>query len=304
MGVALGRGGSAEPQAGAALDALLAFLDPHLGTLLAKELAKHNVSRLIVVPQFLDHHVPIWALPSLAQYPMLISPSAAHVCEAAKVELTPVKRAAVIGDPTEDLPLSPAETTSVVTHLRTAGIESVELVRDKAVERAVNDAIQSAELFHFCGHGRSDILEPLQSSLLLNPDWPNAPVKDAASLAQIANGVTSWRQLSNGRASGQRPWYRSADNIRCIRARSDRALSRARPRGTLGASFREGKPTQAAELWTTGDRRRAAISHAARFAVLSACGSSAGELRLAERGGLPSALLLAGIPNVIATHGR
>ena len=299
-GVALGGGGTAQ-QPSAALEALLALLEPNLGAALAAELAAHNVRRLIVAPQFLYDLAPIWALPSLARYPMLISPSAAHVCEAARVELIPVKRAAVVGDPTEDLPLSPAETASVATHLRTAGIDSVELMRGQAVERAVNDAIGSAELFHFCGHGRADILEPLQSSLLLNPDWPNAPVKDAAAMAQLANEVTSWRNLANSRRVASIPGVGQLIEYDVSEfGRLERFLEHGAG-GTLWASFSESGPMQAAELWTTGDLMVSGNLGRCSLAVLSACGSSTGALRSAERGGIPSALLLAGIPSVIAT---
>lgn len=76
-------------------------------------------------------------------------------------------RALVVADPTDDLPNARAEGRAVAAVLRARALTVTLLEGPMATPRRVRDGLEGAELFHYAGHARHDLREPLSSALLL-----------------------------------------------------------------------------------------------------------------------------------------
>jgi CHAT domain-containing protein len=281
------------------LDRLLEYVDLNLGQPLGRAVAALRPRRIIIVPHRMYELVPFWALPSLSDYQVGVAPSAAHLCACAGRAPRAIERALLVADPTLDLPLAPLEEEGARARLEAIGIACSSLAREQATEDAVARQAVGTELFHFAGHGKANLVQPVQSALLMHPD--DAAAVDADGLVDLAARATEWHEVD-----AETRWTTVAGVGRLIESR-DLVLDRLErsleygERGTICAYYQGNELTQLAELWTAGDLMVDGALANCELAVLSACGSGAGAIGNWERAGLPGALILAGVPVIVAT---
>lgn len=285
------------------LERLIATVDRELGTPLAELLDAHDVHRLVIVPHHLYNFVPLWALPAFRRFEVVVVPSAAHFVAARRSEPRPLRKAVVVGDPTSDLPISPAETKVVQDNLATAGIHIVSIAAAEATQETISRAARGAELFHFCGHGKAELMNALRAGLLVQPEWSHAPIAGPEALDRIVTTVTEWNKIDDEYREtdvagvGHLIEYNNSDS-----GEQEYFLEYA-VRGTLWARYARGQRLQIAELWTAGDLMVQRSFESCELALLSACSTSSGGLgNYQEAGGLPGALLLAGVSTIVATQ--
>jgi CHAT domain-containing protein len=283
------------------LDRLLEYVDASLGRPLAAALASAPVRRLIVVPHRLYELVPFWAMPSLTTVEVVVAPSAAHIYAGSARPPRKIRHALLVADPTLDLPLAALEQESARARFEQIGIECTSILRENATEANVGAAAAGAQLLHFAGHGKANLTQPVQSTLLMHPD-PALGAMDADGLAALAAKATAWNEVDE-----ENRWTTIAGVGRLSEARDlvldrlERSLDYGES-GTLCAFYQGDQLTQLAELWTAGDMMVDGALADCEMAVLSACASGAGAIgNCEERGGLPGALMLAGVPLIVAT---
>ena len=175
----------------APLDRLLATIDTALGAPLAALLNGRNVTRLVLVPHSFYNFIPFWALPSFAPWDVVTVPSAAHFVTARHSQVRPLSKATIAGDPTADLPISPAETQAVQDHLTAAGLEIVSVAPEDATQPELARVAADCELVHFCGHGRAELTNPVRAALLLRPAWNQTPLTRAEDFDRVIAGVST-----------------------------------------------------------------------------------------------------------------
>jgi len=67
------------------------------------------------------------------------------------------------------------EVENVKRHLVSKGFDCIPLIDDTAHMQNVFSALQDCPIFHFAGHGKEDVTDPLRSLLVL-PDWKTDPM--------------------------------------------------------------------------------------------------------------------------------
>jgi CHAT domain len=291
------------------LATLLEGVEEALGGRLARMAAAAGARRLVVVPHLILHLVPFWAVPSLQDLEVSMAPSAAQLVLARRVPAGRVEgRALVVSNPTGDLPLSPAETGAVARSLAPLGLDVDILEGADAREERVTAALAGASVFHFSGHGRSEMLEPTRSALLLHPDDERVGETDA--LGRMAEEVADWtvRPTEDDDPTVER--WADLPGVGRLRERSvgDGLLERwleSGPTSTLWALYEEqrGRLLQIAELWSAGDMMVSGALEGCRLAFLSACESGAGGASptIDEYAGLPAALHFFGAETLVCT---
>jgi CHAT domain-containing protein len=255
----------------------------------------------VVVAHRWLHLVPWWAVPALEGFDVVqTAPSAADLVAARRAP-TPTlgARALVVANPTVDLLAAPAEAAAVDRRLSALEIACTRLDGAGATEDAVLGAMREGpSVLHFCGHGRSDLVSPDRSALLLHPHVGAAAGDPFAAWAQA---VSAWEERDGERA-GEVPGVG-----RLVEEPADGGLVRRLehgPTGTLWAQYDGERLVRLAELWTAGDMLVSDTLDGCALAVLSACESGSGSIGVAkidEAAGLPAAMQLAGASTVIGT---
>jgi CHAT domain-containing protein len=286
----------------APLDRLLTEIDKALGAPLAALLSGRSVNRLVFVPHTLYNFIPFWALPSLVPWEVVTVPSAAHFIAARKVRVRPLRKAMVVGDPTADLPISPAETEAVQDHLQAAGIEIVSVAPENATQHELARVAIDCDVVHFCGHGRAEFMNPVRAGLLLRPAWDQTPLAGPEDFDRVVSSVITWKEIDKTHCAanivgiGHLVEYKNSDF-----GYSEYFLEYS-ANGTLWARYHEGQRLQIAQLWTAGDLMVQRAFERCELAFLSACSTSSGGIsERSEACGLPGALLLAGVSTIVAT---
>ena len=192
-----------------ALIHLLPALDEPVGAPLAEMLRDRGVRRVTIVPHFWLHQAPLWALPSLSEYRVSMSPSAANFVHSRREQAAAQRTVLAVADPTLDLPVSPAEVGSIDRHLSGAGWTVARLQREEATETAITAAATGTSVLHFCGHGRSDLLRPTRSSLLVHPDRALLDALGPEPFEPLAARIQDWASSSwDGRYAAVPGWGR------------------------------------------------------------------------------------------------
>jgi CHAT domain-containing protein len=292
----------------ASLERLLAALDEAIGQPLNWWLAKRpEIQRLTLVPHRILHLVPLWALPALAGFEILMAPSAAHLVQARGAARPAGKHALVIGNPTLDLPLSAAEAESVSGSLEGLSLPIRALHGREATQTAVQGQLADCAVLHFCGHGISDGSNPDMSALLVHPELEStrlpAPAAGADPLEWAAAQVEEWQSVDE-----ETRWGNLAGLGRIVEMRPETGTRWQRrfeysPGGSLVGLYQGERLIKLAEMWTAGDIMGESSLAKTRLAFLSACESGGGalEFSLDEFSGLPAALQLAGVSSVVAS---
>ena len=151
----------------AALEALLAAVDEALAALGAV-LDEIDPRSVVVVPHRLLHLVPFDAVTPFVSRPLLVAPSVELLAAARRRRRRGAAgRSVTVANPTLDLPASLSEAAAVAQRLP----GGVQLRGAASTRPAVAEALSGAvDVFHFCGHGSSDLLEPDRSALQLCPE--------------------------------------------------------------------------------------------------------------------------------------
>ena len=302
-GLLMALGGRIEPiDLRTPLEQVRRTLNRAIGIPLGRFVRERGVTHLTIVPDPWLDFVPLWALPGLSGIDVAMASSLAPLSHPRDDRSAAVRRALLVGDPTEDLPAALAETTAVGARLEARGVVVERLDRSQATLDATIEATRASDLLHFAGHGRSVLSEPLRSALELHPDWPHAPIADAAAFAALFHrGDLAWTQPYTEIREATIP---GVGHLRELRRDEqtpvDRWLEYADDR-TLWASGEHAEVT--AELWTAGALTVARPLASTPLVFLSACSSGAASTPSTEGvPGLVAALQLAGVRAVISTR--
>lgn len=288
------------------LDRLLEGVDAGLGRWIADAVRELGVRRLTVVAHRFLHLLPFWALPSLADVEVASAPSLAHLIASRAPRRRPSpRRAAIVENPTGDLPLAAAETAAVEGALAGAGFAVETFARQQAVESLVAPALAAAGVLHFGGHGRSDPARERASALLMHADPIALGLPAADPLGALAAQAADWQddEVSGGRHADAGALGRLHELHRADGSVRERSLDYSAT-GTLWSVYGlDGTVLRSAELWSAGDIAVGAGLGRLGVAFLSACetGSGGFEPMIDEYGGLPAALLLAGAGAVVCS---
>jgi hypothetical protein len=296
-------GGRIDPiDLNAPLERVLREMNRAIGIPLGKFAREHDVTLLTILPDLWLDFVPLWALRGLAGIDVAIASSLQQFVQARDEAPVVVRRALVIGDPTEDLPAALAESATVAARLHARGARIERRERAQATVGVTIEEAPATDLLHFAGHGRSVLSEPLRSALELHPDWEHAPVASAVALAQLFHREDiAWEQIYDEiREATMAGVGRLRELRRDEESPVERWLDYAEDR-TLWSLGDEGEVV--ADLWTAGAMTVTAPLSSTRLAFLSAC-SSGGASTPSNEGasGLVAALQLAGVPVVISTR--
>ena len=197
--------GAGRAETAAALRGVLELVDEFLRDVV-DDLYADGVRSLVVIPHRWLHLVPYWAVPSLARLRVETAPSAAALVSARG---RPVPRlgssALVVVNPTGDLRVAAAEGDAVERHLAALGMRAQRRSRADATETALLEALgDRPSVLHFCGHGRSDLLQPEQSALLLHPE-PELASGPGDPFVAWAAAVERWRERTTTRGQATYP---------------------------------------------------------------------------------------------------
>ncbi len=287
-----------------ALVRLLPALEEPVGAPLAAMLRGRGVRRLTIVPHRWLHQAPLWALPSLAPYRVVMSPSAANFVHSRRADTTARRTVLAVADPTLDLPVSPAETGSIDRHLSGAGWTVATLRREQATEAAITRATPNASLLHFCGHGRSDLLRPTRSSLLVHPERELLRRLGPEPFTPLMAQIQDWESSSwDGRYAAVPGRGRLYEIVYPEPDTRERFLE-YNETGTLWGRYHGDRLVRLAELWRAGDLLVDDSLSGCRMAFLSACEAGGGALAardVDEAMGLPAAMHLAGVSTLICS---
>jgi hypothetical protein len=261
------------------------------------ERASEGTRKLVVVPHRWLHLIPYWALPSLAELPVLVFSSADELVASRAV---PPPQAAgqeclVVVNPTDDLLCSASEAESVLR----SGLPAVLLPGRQATADAIAVGLSGASLFHYSGHAYSDHENPDRSALLVAmsaagtvdpfPDWAEA----AGPWRAAGEGWHTAEVPGAGRLSGR------AGRSGHVELRMERGAA-----PTLYARYAGGRLRRLGELWSVGDILAQGRESPCQLAFLSACqaGVAGGKSAyIDEYGGLPAALRLGGVVSVVCS---
>jgi CHAT domain-containing protein len=268
-------------------------------------LKENAVRKVVVVPHLWLHSVPFWATPALAPYDVLMASSAAQFVRARRREPATIQGSAlIVSNPTADLPVSGAEAESVSLRLRRMGLQTSRLPNGgEATEDAITSALASGvSVFHFSGHGRSDLFQATRSALLLHPAVEQGEPQSGRFDALVASASEwhedyedfRWADVPGVGRLYERRWPESQ--------LVERTLDYSE-RGTLWAQYDGEDIVTMAELWSAGDIMVGEVLTGCALAVLSACESGSAQLSgtVDEYAGLPAAIGLAGATTVVST---
>lgn len=285
------------------LDGLLAAVDAELGRWIATAACEFGVRRLTIVAHRALHLLPFWALPSLSGIEIASAPSLAHVVASRAPRPPSSRRAAIVENPTGDLPLAAAESLAVQSALSGAGFTVEHFVHERATEAFVAPALRRVGALHFCGHGRSEPDRDRASALLMHAGAEALGLQGADPLDSLAAAASVWEDDGDGRRHTDIDGHGRLHEIR----RDDGTPLERRlefsATGTLWTLYRDGAPLRSAELWSAGDIGVGARLRRLGVAFLSACetGTRGFEPTIDEYGGLPAALLLTGVGAVVCS---
>lgn len=292
----------------AALERAIHEADAEVGPRLADWATVHDLRRLWVVAHGVLGLLPWWAVPSLCHL---------DVRPAATLAMLPRARGAarlagptlVVGNATGDLPAADVEAGSVAARLGRRGLPTTVLSSADSTEDVVTRATAGARVLHFCGHATSDMTDSTRSALHLRPDphWSTPTVADdfetLAAVAQWDDQGEAIRtaevEVAGPGGHEQRALLREENLQGAVTLRH---LEHSQT-GTLQAVFADDRLVRLAELWSAGDMAVSGALRDLRIAVLSACQSGGGGLDLGsdELGGLPAAMMLAGVRSIVCT---
>jgi len=134
---------------------LIDGMEEAIGKTLGSFLKDKGIRRITIIPHWLFHLVPFWALPSLMQFDIIIATNGADFISSHHRERIESKNALVVGDPILDLPLSICEVDSTTNYLSNLGMQVERLQKENATKQAIIKKLSRAGIFHFCGHGVS-----------------------------------------------------------------------------------------------------------------------------------------------------
>jgi CHAT domain-containing protein len=230
-----------------------------------------------------------------------VVPAAWYAVEFTNYPKHVARKALAVANPTRDLAVAPAEVASVAFRLEQIDVSTRSLAEDDATEERISEALKDVGIFHFSGHGKNSLLEPLRSSLLVSPDWTQVPLKSPEDLLALSEQVVEWTQQddeSRGAVISGVGFLLETTNS--DNGEVERALEYSR-RGTFWALYSPTDLLQSAELWMAGDILIQQVFDNCGLAFLSACGSGVGAIQNIEEGsGLPAALLAGGANAVVS----
>lgn len=281
---------------------ILSTVDEVIGQPLHRLLRERKVRRVTVVPHHLFHLVPFWALPSMEDYTVGIAASAAHFMQSRNAVEPAGRRALIVADPTRDLPASLAEAEAVTRHLALLDFDITRLDKEQATENAVVEALSGVSVFHFCGHGRSDLVKPDRSALLMSPQLNDTPTVGDPFL-DYAAAAQDWQAEDNNRRNAVIPTFGRLYEKLDEEGRLQERRIEYGERGSLWGQYRNGRLERLAEMWTAGDILVDSPLGDCRLAFLSACEAGSGniDVRVDEYSGLPAALQLAGAATIVCS---
>jgi hypothetical protein len=291
--------------AGMALEGVIAGVDELLQEKLAPFLEVNAVQKVVVVPHLWLNSIPFWATPALAPYDVLMAPSAAQFVRARRRETPTIQGwALVVSNPTGDLPVSGAEAESVSLRLRRAGLQTSRLPNGgEATEDAIASALASGvSVFHFSGHGRSDLFQATRSALLLHPVVGEGE-PESGRLDALVAPASEWHEEYEDFRWADVPGVGRLYERRWPESRLVERTLDYSERGTLWAQYDGEEIMRMAELWSAGDIMVGEVLSGCGLAVLSACESGSAQLSgtVDEYAGLPAAIGLAGAATVVST---
>jgi tetratricopeptide (TPR) repeat protein len=278
-------------------------VDEVVGQTLRTFLRGRKVRRVTIIPHSLFHFLPFWALPSLEAYDVVIAASAAHFVQTRHAAEPACGRALVVADPTRDLPASQAEGEAVGRRLARLNFDVTRLDREQATEDALIESLRGVSVFHFCGHGHSDVGNPERSALLVSPKLNGVPEGTSDPLAYYAEAAQDWQKEDDYWRSAVVPgsgrlYEQSAADGQPLERRFEYG-----ERGTLWGRYKNGRLMRLAEMWTAGDILIDSPLADCRLAFLSACEAGSGSIGVGveEYSGMPAALQLAGVATVVCS---
>ena len=291
-----------------ALDRLIDAADSVIGGPLRRMLDDRS-RRLTVVPHGLLHLVPFWALPSLEDLTVAVAPSAAHLVKQRSHHPHISPESFVVGNPTGDLDFASLEARRVTARLRAGGFETRLLEPEHATEREISDGLVGASLFHFSGHGLSEMFRPLLSGLEVRPDAGSLGEEGADPLPTLA-AAAAWQPMQDNERRADLPDGRCLfEHVYPVTERIELRLESGE-RGTLRGRYvwedeperRYGRCLRLAELLTAGDLLQEKALRDCDLVFLSSCNAGLGGLspESDEFAGLPAALQLAGASIVVS----
>ena len=250
--------------------------------------------------------VPFWALPSLIEFEIIISPSAAHFIIGNKLAKLESAKALAVVDPTLDLPTSVIEAHSITKYLSKLGVEVKYLQKENATEDALIKFLPGVSIFHFSGHGQSDLIQPIRSALLVYPGKNRLHDKDP--FKKLVSSANKWQEVNENERYADLPGIgRLYEKLFPEQKKLERYFEFSES-GTLWGSYetdeKQERLKKLAELWTAGDIMLEESLKNCKLAFLSACESGVDrgiDSNLDEYSGLPAALQLAGVSSVVST---
>jgi hypothetical protein len=292
----------------AALERALDGAEAEVGPKLADWVRRHDLQHLWVVAHGVLGLLPWWAVPSLRGLDVRYVPTLAMLPRARGAAWLGGPTV-VVGNATGDLLAADAEASGVAARLRACGLPAAVLPVADNTEDAVTAATTGSRILHFSGHATSEMTDSTRSALHLRPDrrW---------SAPEIADELQDLVATAN--------WRDSAEGVRTAEVELPAGNGRTRPgllreealeggitlrhlehsqTGTLHAVYVDGRLVRLAELWSAGDMAVSGALRELRLAVLSACQSGGGGLSIGsdELGGLPAAMMLAGVRSIVCT---
>ena len=289
-----------------ALKRLIDGIDEAIGKNLRSFLESKNIHKVTIIPHSWLHLVPFWSLPSLIEFEVSTSPSLTHFTISRQSVDLDNQKALVVADPTLDLPLSSVEANSIIDNLSKSSILVEYIRRENAREDIITKKLDDASIFHFCGHGLSDLIKPIRSSLMLYPNKNRFPDDDP--FAKLIASAQNWKITDpdeNERCSDLKdsPGRICEREIPFPEGKKIERRFEYSETGTLWGLYAEDQRPKLAELWTVGDIMVEEHLKNCKLAFLSACESGKSELSadIDEYSGLPAALQLAGVSTVIST---
>nr|QNO48428.1 hypothetical protein HCMIGFPE_00001 [Methanosarcinales archaeon ANME-2c ERB4]QNO48475.1 hypothetical protein PDFDOJNE_00005 [Methanosarcinales archaeon ANME-2c ERB4] len=123
-----------------ALDKLIDGFEEAIGKPLGSFLKHKGVHRVTIIPHLWTRLVPFWALPSLVDFDILISPSATNFITSRQSVKVLHHKALIVADPTLDLPVSLAEAEASGQYLASMGWDITQLIKENATEEALYSA--------------------------------------------------------------------------------------------------------------------------------------------------------------------
>jgi hypothetical protein len=296
----------ADPRA--ALGHALQAANEHVGRRLAAWAERERLLRIWVVAHGVLGLVPWWGVAALRELDIRQAPCLALLPRARGASRLggPV---VLLGNATGDLPAAEAEVAAIADQLRRHGVTADVLPTQQSTEDAVTSTVASSTVLHFSGHATSELTDSVRSALhvLPEPRWSGA--RAVAELEGLANSA-DWSAPADGVRTAEVRIADPGDGHRPGLLREERLQNgivlrylEHGPSGTLLAAYLDGRLVRLAELWSAGDMAVSGALRGCRLAVLSACQSGGGELGLGsdELGGLPAALMLAGVRTVVCT---